>query len=256
MVDVGISRYGAPGDGAVYGVMQTMADVPGRQVLELKRRFHLQFGYELEVNEGIRSRPRQEKLRAAYLHYVQFGSPWAALAAALYYSTHDASRAGAADLGTRGGEVLTVTEHQFVVDQGAVLGVIWTGQFFSRPEWWHFDVDMSRATQIAPATLTLEQTFPAPEEAEMAQVDIDNAKVAAAISQSLASDGVWIHNVTAEAESVVKARLGKSLTITPTQKRAALRIYALGGNKVKFDAWLQAQPDYKAIVNGTAQKKD
>ena len=92
----------------------------------------------------------------------------------------------------------------------------------------------------------------------MAQKDIDNATVSAAITLSLASDGVWVANVLKEAGGIVSARLGKKRPFTGDLQRYALKLYALNPTHAKsqFDGWICASAEYKKIAAGTAKKKD
>ncbi|WIE54236.1 hypothetical protein [Curtobacterium sp. MCBD17_003] len=137
------------------GIPQYMEQSAGLQLIGLLNLFLAQHGYRLTVNEAIRSRDRQKMLRDAYEHYLTYGSPWAALAAALYYSTHDpANGAGAADLGGPGGRALTAAEHAWLVANGPLYGVIWTGRTFSTSEWWHFNAYRSRASVLVPVGTT------------------------------------------------------------------------------------------------------
>lgn len=244
---VGVSKYGAPGDGAVFGVAQLMANPQANQILELKRRFFIAFGYELEANEAIRSRPRQSLLYSRYEAYLH-GGPYAALAAYPYTSTHDATRSGAVDFGARGGQALSTTEHQWLVDNGPVLGVFWTGRDFSTPEWWHFDVDLTRAEQIAPDDITLTDTFGGtPEEDDMTQIDKDNAKLGAIgfLDYNGHVRDAYERNV----QHVYQARLGGPAT--DAELKAGLRIIALAnGDRSKVDAAVTKTQEYKDIQSG------
>lgn len=140
---VGPSSYGAQ-----RGVIQYVTDsVVAAQVNSLIYESQSVFagGAILSVNEGVRSRERQALLRRKYEEY-RAGGPWAALAAALYTSTHDESRGSALDFGVtnRDGSnrALTVSEHSWLVTRGAQRGIRWTGgdpSFMSPPESWHFN---------------------------------------------------------------------------------------------------------------------
>jgi hypothetical protein len=116
-------------------------------------------GAFLSVNEGNRSKARQRYLRSKWEAY-RAGGPWAALAAALYFSTHDESRGNALDFGVtnRDGSnrALTMSEHAWLVARGKLRGIVWTGgdpTFMSPPESWHFNGYPQRAT-IPPLVLT------------------------------------------------------------------------------------------------------
>lgn len=92
-------------------------------------------GDHLTVNEGIRSRPRQDYL------YGLFRRGIGALAATPYNSTHDASRGSALDFGITmaNGEnrALTQAEFDWLHARGPLRGIQWTGRLFSRVEQWH-----------------------------------------------------------------------------------------------------------------------
>ena len=140
---VGPSSYGAQD-----GVTQYVTDsVVAAQVNSLIYESQDVFagGAILSVNEGVRSRERQALLRRRYEDY-RAGGPWAALAAALYTSTHDESRGSALDFGVTNSDgtnrALTMSEHSWLVIRGAQRGIRWTGgdpSFMSPPESWHFN---------------------------------------------------------------------------------------------------------------------
>jgi hypothetical protein len=109
-------------------------------------------GAFLSVNEGNRSRLRQAYLRRKWEAY-RAGGPWAALAAALYFSTHDQSRGNALDFGVTNADgsnrSLTMSEHAWLVARGRERGIVWTGgdpTFMSPSELWHFNGYPERAT--------------------------------------------------------------------------------------------------------------
>lgn len=102
----------------------------------------------MTVNEGRRSRPRQTALRRAYEAYVAYLNgrgprvPWAALAAALFFSRHDEVLHGnAADLGGPNGETINAAEQAAIRDHGPAFGIRYTGPSFG--ELWHVEVDES-----------------------------------------------------------------------------------------------------------------
>jgi len=109
-------------------------------------------GAFLSVNEGNRSRLRQAYLRRKWRAY-RAGGPWAALAAALFFSTHDESRGNALDFGVTNADgsnrSLTMSEHAWLVARGRERGIVWTGgdpSFMSPSELWHFNGYPERAT--------------------------------------------------------------------------------------------------------------
>jgi hypothetical protein len=109
-------------------------------------------GAFLSVNEGTRSRARQTYLRRKWEAY-QAGGPWAALAAALFFSTHDESRGNALDFGVTNvdgtNRSLTMSEHAWLVARGRERGIVWTGgdpTFMSPAELWHFNGYPERAS--------------------------------------------------------------------------------------------------------------
>lgn len=140
---VGKSSYGD-----LRGVVQFVASlIVAMQVASLCYEFDTQFpgararGDRLTVNEGIRSKRRMEILRAAWEHYLAYGSPYAALAAALYFSTHREEIGTALDFGitTKGGgnRAMTAAEAAWVHEHGPARGIVWTGRLFNPQESWH-----------------------------------------------------------------------------------------------------------------------
>ncbi|PCN48030.1 hypothetical protein Csp2054_09150 [Curtobacterium sp. 'Ferrero'] len=134
--------------GDLNGVEQFVSTlIVAQQVASLCYEFDTQFpgargrGDRLTVNEGIRSKRRMELLRAAWETYLRDGHPWAALAAALYFSTHREEIGTALDFGiTRKdgtNRAMTAAEAQWVHDHGPARGIRWTGQFFNPQESWH-----------------------------------------------------------------------------------------------------------------------
>jgi hypothetical protein len=129
-------------------------------------------GAFLSVNEGNRSRLRQAYLRRKWEAY-RAGGPWAALAAALYFSTHDQSRGNALDFGVTNADgsnrSLTMSEHAWLVARGRDRGIVWTGgdpTFMSPSELWHFNGYPERAT-ISPTPVAPEPDPTTSEEDDM-----------------------------------------------------------------------------------------
>ncbi len=93
-------------------------------------------GDRLTVNEGIRSRERQN-----YLYYTVYLQQHGALAAYPYTSTHDHTRGSALDFGiTRpdgSNRALTSAEFDWLHRQAPRRGIRWTGASFIRVEPWH-----------------------------------------------------------------------------------------------------------------------
>jgi hypothetical protein len=98
-------------------------------------------GDRLTVNEGIRSRRRMELLRAAWEKYLRDGTPFAALAAALYFSTHREEIGTALDFGITQEDgtnrAMTPAEAAWVHEHGVRRGIVWTGRTFKPQESWH-----------------------------------------------------------------------------------------------------------------------
>lgn len=121
------------------GVTQFVASaVVAAQVASLCYEFDTQVakgGDRLTVNEGIRSRARQDKLFNDYLYHG------GALAANPYTSTHDHTRGSALDFGiTRpdgSNRALTTAEFNWLHARAPLRGIRWTGAGFSRVEPWH-----------------------------------------------------------------------------------------------------------------------
>jgi hypothetical protein len=146
--DVGRSSYDDGTSTSPYRKMQVVATAfIALQVASLCYEFDTLFpgarsrGDRLTVNEGIRSRPRQRALRMAWELYKAGMGPWAALAAALYYSTHDETRGSAIDFGITmangQNRALTVAEAAWVDANGPRRGILPTGMSFNPQERWH-----------------------------------------------------------------------------------------------------------------------
>lgn len=140
---VGRSSYGD-----LKGVEQFVASlIVAQQVASLAYEFDTQFpgardrGDRLTVNEGIRSKRRMEILRAAWETYQRYGTPWAALAAALYLSTHREGIGTALDFGITqedgANRAMTAAEAAWVHARGVRRGIRWTGESFNPQESWH-----------------------------------------------------------------------------------------------------------------------
>lgn len=121
----GVEQYVATGDVAA-------------QVASLCFEFDTQVakgGDRLTVNEGIRSRERQDYLYALFL------SGRGALAANPYTSTHDHTRGSALDFGVTmpngQNRALSQAEFDWLHAQAPKRGIRWTGAGFSRVEPWH-----------------------------------------------------------------------------------------------------------------------
>lgn len=140
---VGKSSYGDLRDVEQFVSTPIVAD----QVSSLCYEFDTQFpgarerGDRLTVNEGIRSKARMRLLRAAWETFLRYGTPWAALAAALYFSTHREEIGTALDFGiTRkdgSNRAMTVAEAAWVHEHGVPRGILHTGGSFNPPESWH-----------------------------------------------------------------------------------------------------------------------
>lgn len=139
---IGVGRSELPG--RTMGVQQTMERGAGLQVIGFMNEIERLTGYRLTVNEGRRSRPDQRLVWNAYALYLAGRGPWAPKAALCYTSIHDEILHGnAVDFGGPGGEVIPADVHAVMVQLAEKYGVYWTGQSFG--EWWHFEVNRSRA---------------------------------------------------------------------------------------------------------------
>lgn len=124
----------------IKGQMQYVASLAiANQVASLCYEFDTQVaknGDRLTVNEGIRSRDRQN-----YLYYVVYLQQHGALAASPYTSTHDASRGSALDFGITdkngNNRALTQAEFDWLHMRAPYRGILWTGANFARVEPWH-----------------------------------------------------------------------------------------------------------------------
>lgn len=122
------------------GIEQFVASLDvARQVASLCYEFDTQVaknGDRLTVNEGIRSRARQD-----YLYYTVYLKEHGALAAYPYTSTHDETRGSALDFGItdRNGNnrALTQAEFDWLHARAPKRGIAWTGANFIRVEQWH-----------------------------------------------------------------------------------------------------------------------
>lgn len=137
---VGKSSYGELRGAEQFVASQQIAD----QVASLCYEFDTQVaqnGDRLTVNEGIRSRARQQSLYQAWQTYKKYGKPYASLAANPYTSTHDESRGSALDFGITmangDNRALTQTEFNWVHANGVRRGIQWTGRYFNPVEQWH-----------------------------------------------------------------------------------------------------------------------
>jgi hypothetical protein len=170
---VGTSRLA----GRTFGLPQYLAGQAGWQLIGIFNEFEAIRGYRPTVNEGKRSRADQALLRAAYEHYVRYGTPWAALAAALYFSTHDEENHGnAADIGGPDGEPLSEDDHALLIEIGAKYGLVWTGRWFSTQEWWHFNVYPEQASVLVAAGTQITGTAPDPADTTTPHEEDDDVK--------------------------------------------------------------------------------
>ncbi|MBT2502969.1 hypothetical protein [Curtobacterium sp. ISL-83] len=147
--------------GELAGVEQFVSTpMVAEQVSSLAYEFDTQYpgararGDRLTVNEGIRSRARMRMLRAAWEQYQRNGTPWAALAAALYYSTHREEIGTALDFGITQKDgtnrAMTPDEAAWVHARGERRGIVWTGRLFNPQEQWHHNGGY--AYSVAPIT--------------------------------------------------------------------------------------------------------
>lgn len=145
---VGVSSYGDGSSTSPRGQVQHVSTLSvAQQVASLSYEFDTQFpgahgrGDRLTVNEGIREKARMQSLRAAWETFLRYGAPWAALAAALYFSTHREEIGNALDFGITqkdgSNRAMTLAESQWVHDHGPRRGIVWTGRLFSPQERWH-----------------------------------------------------------------------------------------------------------------------
>jgi hypothetical protein len=140
---VGKSSYGD-----LRGVEQFVSTpIVALQIASLCYEFDTQFpgartrGDRLTVNEGIRSKARMRLLRSAWETFLRYGTPWAALAAALYFSTHREEIGTAVDFGITqkdgSNRAMTAAEAAWVHGHGVPRGILHTGGSFNPPESWH-----------------------------------------------------------------------------------------------------------------------
>ena len=130
----------APG---LVGVRQRIDSRALPNLLAFARGFHAAGYGQLEINEGARSRPRQDMLWDNWEAYLARGKrpPVAALAAVPYTSVHDEVEHGnAIDFGSGIGTSATAAS-VWAHKHGPEYGVRGTGVTFSVKEWWHFDID-------------------------------------------------------------------------------------------------------------------
>lgn len=155
---VGRSSYGDLNGVTQYVNSQRIA----QQFLSMARDYRDKFGASgnrLTVNEGMRSRPRQDQL---YRKFLAVGYP---VAATPYTSRHDAVlRGNAIDVGVteRDGtnRALTPTEFAWMHEQAERRGFTWTGRYFDEP--WHIE-GATRAEVVAPYPgVTPENVYDAP----------------------------------------------------------------------------------------------
>jgi hypothetical protein len=212
---VGRSSYGD-----LRGVEQFVSTANiAAQVASLALEFDTQFpgarerGDRLTVNEGIRSRPRQKMLRDAWEHYQRAGYPWAALAAALYFSTHDESRGSALDFGITQADgtnrAMTRAEAEWVHVHGAARGVRWTGQFFNPQEQWHHNGGYPATLPPIPGA-PLPGTVAAPPVEEEDDMTPDERKMLTEVHAYVKG----LHNMVNDSERGVTARLAKVVATT------------------------------------------
>lgn len=142
---VGRSSYGDLNGVTQYVNSQRIA----QQFLSMARDYRDKFGASgnrLTVNEGMRSRPRQDQL---YRKFLAVGYP---VAATPYTSRHDAVlRGNAIDVGVTEHDgtnrALTPTEFAWMHEQAERRGFTWTGRYFNEP--WHIE-GATRAEVVAP----------------------------------------------------------------------------------------------------------
>ena len=134
-------------------------------------------GDRLSVNEAIRERPRQKQLRDAWDAYVARGKrpPVASLAAVVYTSTHDPSRANALDFGITmangKNRAMTTAEAQWVHDNGPRRGIRWTGRDFRPQESWHHNAGYPATVAPIPDAPVIDTTT-TPKELDMSAVSV------------------------------------------------------------------------------------
>jgi len=145
LVDIPTTKYiqgisTAPG---LVGIRQRIDARALPNLLAFARGFYDNGHGQLEINEGARSRPRQDMLWDNWEAYLARGKrpPVAALAAVPYTSIHDEVTHGTAvDLGSGIGTSTTAAS-VWAHKHGPEYGVRGTGVTFPVKEWWHFDID-------------------------------------------------------------------------------------------------------------------
>lgn len=194
------------------------------QVASLCLEFDTQFpgarerGDRLTVNEAIRTRPRQKMLREAWEHYQRFGTPWAALAAALYFSTHDESRGSALDFGITQADgsnrAMTPAEAAWVHAHGVPRGIRWTGQFFNPQEQWHHNGGYAASLPPIPGA-PLPGAVAAPPVEEEDDMTPDERKMLKDVHDYVKG----LHNTITDKERGVSARVARVLDDTQFIRR-------------------------------------
>lgn len=124
----------------------------------LRAAFQKQWGLDLLVSSGTRTRAEQTKLRNAYLAYKAGRGPWAPLAAAPGYSNHEESgpRGPRAldlrDSGRDAGVTTIGTERSnWLAREAKKFGFHNAGHFFNPKEGWHYEYTGAIGNYSTPA---------------------------------------------------------------------------------------------------------
>lgn len=257
---VGKSSYDDGSATSPHGKTQNVsrADVAA-QVASLCYEFDTQFpgalarGDRLTVNEAIREKPRQESLRAAWEHYRRYGSPWAALAAALYTSTHRPEIGSAVDLGITSADgrnrAMTAAEAAWVHEHGVRRGIVWTGRTFVPQEIWHHNGGYpATVAPIAGVNLPGEPLFTTPATAAIAPLVQEDTMLAIKNTKNGALFGVSVGRVRhcttqREFDLIVKATLGNVAQATdPASLTEIFRAHGIPVEAID-PVWITRHPD-------------
>ena len=174
----------APG---LVGVRQRIDSRALPNLLAFARGFHAAGNGRLEINEGARSRPRQDMLWDNWEAYLARGKrpPVAALAAFPYTSIHDEVEHGnAIDFGSGIGTSTTAAS-VWAHKHGPEYGVRGTGVTFSVKEWWHFDIDKSSTASSSSTPISADDPRPLTQE----ELDEMAATKGAALVRDMVRDG-------------------------------------------------------------------
>lgn len=229
---VGLSHYGE-----LSGVEQYMQVYAARRIKALIDKIATLPGCRrITVNEGRRTRVRQQNLYTAYEAYLR-GGPWAALAAVPFTSRHDeVAHGNAADLGGPNGEALNAAELAAIDTYGPGLGVTHMGLLFNPVETWHVEALMTPFAYSAPASSGATPIAPA------AHLNPQNGDDMFAIQIGTASTRGPLPK---GAKFIVDERAKTITRVDTAAKKTADEKHAL---RIEWDLLLPGQKDGKPIT--------